>query len=151
MTTVDTYRVVRRCRVGDGFRENGELIPEAHTWFAVEHYLHTGELEEAPDVDETEFVAAVDTFCPELAADILARLGIDPPAQLGSNTHASPRSAPLLPPAMPARANPKTVRVPKKLVRATPRPAAAKQPETTIVPTDVPPGAPTPEPPAPVA
>jgi hypothetical protein len=74
---VSTYRAGRRIRLEpDRWREPGELVPEAHTWFRLDSYLHTGWLV-AVDVEETDLRAAVARFCPDLAATVLTNTGLD--------------------------------------------------------------------------
>ncbi len=67
---VSTFAAGRRLKLGPtGWREPGELVPEAHTWPRIDSYLHTGYLKTV-QVEETELRAAVAAFCPELEHQI---------------------------------------------------------------------------------
>ena len=73
---VATYRARRRLQMSsDTWREPGELVPEAHTWFRLDSYLHTGHIVEA-EVDEAEFRQAVREYCPQLAERVLDLAGL---------------------------------------------------------------------------
>jgi len=117
---VDTYRARRRVKIGpELWREPGELVPEAHTWYRRESIEHTGMIVAAKDVPEDEFRAAIAQHCPELAAQIYELTGLDGTALTGA------QGTPIAKPPAPAKPAAKPV---KK--------AAAKKPE------------PAPEPPA---
>lgn len=89
---VNTYRARRRVKIApDRWREPGELVPEAHTWYRVDSMLHTGMLSADPDVPEAEFRAAVQRYAPELAERIYSLSGVDGTALLGA--HNTPRPA----------------------------------------------------------
>lgn len=72
---VKTYQAKRRLRIGETFREPGNLVPEAHTWRLIDSLLHSGHLREV-EVDESAFRAAVAEACPELEADVLRAAGV---------------------------------------------------------------------------
>lgn len=86
---VATYKARYRLNMGTGFREFGQLVPEAHTWFRRESYLHTGRLAETT-VPKEEFLAAVDEFCPELKERLIPIVGLDPDVVL-NGPHRTPR------------------------------------------------------------
>lgn len=67
--------------IGSGGYERGELVPEAHLILRLDSFLHSGHLDEV-EVEEDEFRAAIAQYCPEQEAEILARVGLDPPAVL---------------------------------------------------------------------
>lgn len=75
---VATYRARRRIKLSPtSWREPGELVPEAHTWFRVESWAHTGWLEEV-DVDEDELEAALgERLDADTAAKVRSQLGLD--------------------------------------------------------------------------
>lgn len=88
---VDTYRARYRLDLGGGrWREPGELVPEAHTWFLVEAYLHTGRIVEA-QVSEAELRAAIAKFCPELEDRIIEHAGIPAEDVVLEGPHRTPR------------------------------------------------------------
>lgn len=66
-----TYRCRRPIDIGLSKRMPGELVPEAETWYLVDHQIHVGNLVEAI-VEWDEYTEAVQKFCPELAE----RLGV---------------------------------------------------------------------------
>ena len=116
-TQVATFRARRRLDIHPGFREPGELVPEAHTWFRRESWLHTGYLEEAT-VGEKEFRAAVHKYVKDKdeVASILERAGLDDNVRLEGPMgmpyrHTTP--APLKPAKAPAKVPPKTAGKPK--------------------------------------
>lgn len=74
---IKTYRARRRLKMlPDVWREPDELVPEAHTWFRVDSWLHTGYMTEA-EVTEDEFLAAIERFCPELLQQLSELVGLD--------------------------------------------------------------------------
>jgi len=90
---VDTYRARRRVKMApDTWRDPPALVPEAHTWYRRESIEHTGVIEAAKDVDEAEFRAAVEQYCPELADRIYELTGMDGTPLTGS--HKTPRPKP---------------------------------------------------------
>lgn len=138
MTTVETFRVRRDQHMGGGvYRTYGELIPEAHTFFAHEHLLHTGEIEDT-EVEEAEFRAAVEQYCPELAEQIYDRVGLsDDVAVQGPQN--SPRREVMVPAELPAHATPQTV---KPLPKLRGRQAGTRiTRQSTVLATDAAPGA----------
>lgn len=141
---VDTFRVVRRQDMGGSFREHGELLPEAHLYFAAAHWVHTGGVEEAKDVPEAEFRAAVEKYCPDKAEEIYERVGLVDDVYLEGDGH-SPRAEPMLPTHLPAKPT-RSLVVPrtKRKPRGKGVGAGAKQHEVTIRATDAAPGTPTP-------
>lgn len=87
--TVKTYKVRRRLQMQPGvWREADEMIPEAHTWWRVDSWAHTGQLAEV-EVDEAEFREAIDKFCPELGDKIRELTGLGEAALQGDRK--SPR------------------------------------------------------------
>lgn len=91
---IHTYRARRRLQMQPGvWREPldadgpGDLVPEAHTWFRVDSWLHTGYLEEA-DVTEDEFRDAVAEFCPDIEDRVLELAGVTAALE---GTHKTPR------------------------------------------------------------
>lgn len=72
-----TYAAGRRLKIGDGWREPGDLVPEAYTWLRMQDWLHTGYLKEV-DVEDGELRSAISKFCPELSEQILGLAGLDP-------------------------------------------------------------------------
>ena len=88
---IATYAARRRIKIDPKrWREPGELVPEAHTWFRVDSYLHTGWLSQVR-VEQAELRAAVETFCPTLGAQIYQLTGLDGTALTGA--HRSPIQA----------------------------------------------------------
>lgn len=73
--TVPTFRARYRLDIGENFREPGELVPEAITWFRRESYEHTGRII-AAQVPMAELQAAVEQYCPELATQIYELSGV---------------------------------------------------------------------------
>jgi hypothetical protein len=45
------YVALSRLKVGDGYREPGEPVPEASMWPNLRHYISTGQVEEIPVPD----------------------------------------------------------------------------------------------------
>lgn len=76
MGDVTTYAARRRLKIAPGWREPGELVPEAHTWMRRDDWLHTGYLQ-AVTVSEADFRAAVAQYAPDSAETILERSGVD--------------------------------------------------------------------------
>lgn len=66
-----TYQARYRLRIGESWREPGELVPEAATWFRVDSLVHHGRLV-LIDVDDADLDAAVARYCPDLAEQITA-------------------------------------------------------------------------------
>ena len=60
-----TYRARRPLRIGDDTRQPGQLVPEAQTWFRVDHLVHSGHLTKVV-VEDEEFDQAVEKYCPDL-------------------------------------------------------------------------------------
>jgi hypothetical protein len=90
---VDTYRARRLVKLApDVWRYPPDLVPEAHTWYRRESIEHSGLIEEAKDVDEAEFRAAVEQYCPDLAETIYSLTGLDGTELVGP--HKTPRAAP---------------------------------------------------------
>lgn len=73
---VNSYRVRRIVKIGDEQRFEGDLCPEAHTWFRVDHLVHAGFLTLEP-MDDEEFAAGVADHCPELAGRLQDITGVD--------------------------------------------------------------------------
>jgi hypothetical protein len=74
-----SYKARRRLKIGPGhWREPDEPLPEAHLYFRLESYLHTGYVSEV-ELSEADLLSAIERYCPELRAAILARLGIAAP------------------------------------------------------------------------
>lgn len=73
--TVKTYRARRPQTMGNEIRQPGELVPEACTWFRVDSHVHTGYLTEV-DIPESEFIEAVQQYCPEMAEQISGITGV---------------------------------------------------------------------------
>lgn len=66
-----TYRARRRIKLSPTeWREPGELVPEAHTWFRPESLEHTGFLQ-AVEVDDDELEQALGEY---LDADTAAKV-----------------------------------------------------------------------------
>lgn len=63
MTTC--FRVRKPIKVDFDWREPGELVPEAISWFRVEHLVHGGFIV-SDEVPEDELKDAL-SYCPELA------------------------------------------------------------------------------------
>jgi hypothetical protein len=100
---IQTYRARYRLQMAPGvWREPtgpdglGELVPEAHTWFRVDSWLHQGQITEA-EVSEEDFRAAVEKYCPDLAERIYELVG------LGDNLVSGVREIPHVKPKAPAR------------------------------------------------
>jgi hypothetical protein len=74
---IDTYKIRRPCLIGTRTRDINELVPEAHLWRLVEGMVRGGRLSPA-QVTEAEFAAAVDKYCPDVAAAIYDKLGLEP-------------------------------------------------------------------------
>lgn len=72
-----TYRAVRRLRIGDGWREPGELVPEAATWRLVESLVRAGEMEEV-EVTAQELSVAITQHAPGESEQIYTALGVTP-------------------------------------------------------------------------
>jgi hypothetical protein len=70
-----TYAARRRLDIPPGFREPGELVPEAHDWFRLESWLHTGYIVEV-EVSEEDFRAAVAQYAPDNSEAILEKAGL---------------------------------------------------------------------------
>lgn len=65
-----TYRARKPMDIGDTKRQPGELVPEAQTWFRVQHLVHSGHL--VPEVvEDDDFEKAVRQFCPELSDQLI--------------------------------------------------------------------------------
>ena len=95
---IRSYVAVRRLRIGDGWREGGEPVPEAVTWNLVESLVRAGEIREV-DINAQEFSVAVQEFCPDEADAIYTALGVEPydpgpvigEPKSGNKTSAAPR------------------------------------------------------------
>ena len=66
---VRTYEAGRILTIGDSYRQPGELVPEAVTWFRLMNIVHMGYLKSV-EVSIADFNAAVQKYCPELAEEI---------------------------------------------------------------------------------
>lgn len=66
---VRTYEAGRILDIGEGKRQPGELVPEAHTWFRLQNLVHTGYLLSVEVTTET-FNKAVQQYCPELKDEL---------------------------------------------------------------------------------
>lgn len=141
---VDTFRIVRRQQIdATRWRENGELLPEAHAYVDPDHLEHTGEIVAAPGVDEAEFRAAVAEYCPSYAEVIFENVGLGEGTPQASG---APRLRPMLPQTVPEHFNAETAHDPAPAYsNAYQAPAAAVQDHTTIMATDIWPGTTTPE------
>lgn len=65
-----TYRARKPMDIGDTKRQPLELVPEAQTWFRVQHLVHAGYL--VPEVvEDNDFETAVRQFCPELSDQLI--------------------------------------------------------------------------------
>lgn len=73
---VATFTAGRRLEIGDSWREPGEPVPEAHTWFRRDDWLHTGYINET-DLSAEDFRATVEQYAPDLAEEILFKAGVD--------------------------------------------------------------------------
>lgn len=80
METIKSYRVRRRLKFGEEYREWGELAPELHLYRRVDSHVHAGNVD-FEEMDLEEFHAGVATYCPELAEQIYAALKLEPPAK----------------------------------------------------------------------
>lgn len=85
---VKTFRARYDLNMGTSYRENGQLVPEAHAWYRMESWLHTGHIIEA-EVSEEDFRAAIAQFCPELEDEILELAGVAEGVEL-KGPHAIP-------------------------------------------------------------
>lgn len=86
--TVKSYKARRRLQMAPGvWREPGELVPEAYTWWRLESWVHTGNLEEV-EIEEDELRAAIEQFCPEQGEKIRELAGLSEAVLEG------PRNAP---------------------------------------------------------
>jgi hypothetical protein len=74
---IDTYKIRRPCLIGTATRDINELVPEAHLWRLVEGMVRGGRLVPV-QVTEAEFAAAVDKYCPDVAAALYEKLGREP-------------------------------------------------------------------------
>lgn len=72
---VKTYAAGRRLQIGDGWREPGELAPEAHDWFRVDDWTHAGYIKET-EVSEAAFRAALKKYKVANAGHILDLVGL---------------------------------------------------------------------------
>lgn len=64
-----TYQARYRLLIGESWREPGQLVPEAVTWFRVDSLVHHGRLIKV-EVTADEFDAAVAQYSPDLAEQI---------------------------------------------------------------------------------
>lgn len=78
---IATYRARYRLKIGTGYREPGELVPEAHTWLRPMSFVHMGRLLPV-EVDEVDFRFAVHTLCRDSTEAILAVLHLSPGVSL---------------------------------------------------------------------
>ena len=86
---LDSYRARRRLEITAGnWREPEELVPEAHTWFMLDSWLHTGNIVETK-ISEQDLRAAIAQYCPELKPRLLELTGLDPDVDL-NGAHKSP-------------------------------------------------------------
>jgi hypothetical protein len=60
-----TFQARRALKIGDSVRQPGQLVPEAQTWFRVDHLVHSGQLTRVV-VEDEQFDQAVEEFCPDL-------------------------------------------------------------------------------------
>lgn len=60
-----TFQARRALKIGLGVRQPGQLVPEAQTWFRVDHLVHSGQLTRVV-VEDEQFDQAVEEFCPDL-------------------------------------------------------------------------------------
>jgi hypothetical protein len=93
---IKTFRAVRPLKIGSGYREPGQLVPEAVTWPIVESVLRTGDMEEV-EINLQELSAAIQELCPDDAPAIYATLGVepyDPGPVVGERKYGTKSSAP---------------------------------------------------------
>lgn len=76
METIKSYRVRRRLKFGEEYREWGELAPELHLYRRVESLVHAGHVD-LEDMDLDEFRAGVESYCPDQALVLQTLLGVD--------------------------------------------------------------------------
>lgn len=76
---IATYTAGRRLKMGaDTYREPGLPVPEAHDWFRVEDWTHTGYLLEVA-ITEAAFRASVDEYiAPDERTLILSKVDLKP-------------------------------------------------------------------------
>lgn len=141
-----TYQARYRLRIGESWREPGELVPEAVTWFRVDSLVHHGRLIKVDVADDT-LAAAVARYCPDLADEITeapqpVAVAIDPtypnipPGHLsdiiGTDAEAAFTAAleadePMPPPAEPAQPRGPGVSAPEPVKAAPAKAAPAKR------------------------
>jgi hypothetical protein len=73
---VRTYEAGRILDIGEGKRQPGELVPEAHTWFRLQDLLHTGYLISV-EVTARTFAQAVNKYCQELKDELKNFVNVD--------------------------------------------------------------------------
>lgn len=74
---IETYKIRRPSLIGLQVRGIDELVPEAHLWRLTDGMVRGGRLRTV-SIPEADFAAAVEKYCPEQAAAIYAKLGVDP-------------------------------------------------------------------------
>lgn len=72
-----TYEARRPLQIGNGWRQIGEPVPEAHTWRLTIGLITGGKLVEVESSEE-DFTIAVTEHCPDLADEIYQQVGIEP-------------------------------------------------------------------------
>lgn len=110
-TQVATYVAGRRLKIHPGYREPGELVVEAHTWFRPDEWLHSGYIKETT-VTERVFRHEVNKRLPnDQHQFVYDKVGLNPDVVVGGNL-GTPRvrevgEAPEEPVALKAKAKPK--------------------------------------------
>lgn len=74
---VKTYQARRPLQIGNGWRQIGEPVPEAHIWRLTTGLITGGKLVEVESSEE-DFTIAITEHCPDLAEEIYRSVGIEP-------------------------------------------------------------------------
>jgi hypothetical protein len=87
---VKTYEARRPLRIGNGTRQIGEPVPEAHLWRLTTGLVTGGKLSEI-EVSDKDFTIAITEHCPDQAEEIYASVGVEP-VDLEATGTTEPRS-----------------------------------------------------------
>ena len=74
---VKTYEARRPMQIGNGWRQIGEPVPEAHIWRLTDGLVRGGKLVEV-EVSDEDFTIAITEHCPDVAEEIYQSVGIEP-------------------------------------------------------------------------
>lgn len=90
--TVLSYRAGRVLKIGEGYRQPGEPLPEGVTWFRIDNYVHTGYVDEV-QVEPEELLAWIEQYCPQLKQQVAELSGLPDDIDL-TGPHRTPRRRP---------------------------------------------------------